>query len=48
MEGDRPAKNAPGVKFLRRESGAAIFSMGSGEYSFTAVSDIASNSTTYP
>jgi alpha-L-rhamnosidase len=37
MEGDRPADQAPGVEFVRRENGAGIFRVGSGEYVFTAV-----------
>jgi hypothetical protein len=38
-EGDEPAKDAPGVKFLRSESSAAVFAVGSGVYAFQ--SDIA-------
>jgi alpha-L-rhamnosidase len=35
-EGDQPAKDATGVKFLRFESSAAVFSVGSGTYNFTS------------
>jgi len=31
-ESDRPAGQAPGVKFLRMESGRAVYSLGSGRY----------------
>ncbi len=33
-EGDQPAKDAPSVKFLRFESSAAVFAVGSGTYVF--------------
>ncbi|MBE2214594.1 MAG: family 78 glycoside hydrolase catalytic domain [Opitutaceae bacterium] len=35
-EGDQPAAQAPGLKFLRMERGAAVFSAGSGDYRFRA------------
>jgi alpha-L-rhamnosidase len=35
-EGGRPARDAEGVKFLRSESNAAVFEVGSGTYTFTA------------
>jgi alpha-L-rhamnosidase len=35
-EGDQLAKDATGVKFLRFESAAAVFSVGSGTYNFTS------------
>lgn len=38
-EGNQAAKDAPGVKFLRSESSAAVFAVGSGVYSFQ--SDVA-------
>ena len=34
IEGDTPASRAEGVKFLRMESGSAVYSIGSGTYSF--------------
>jgi alpha-L-rhamnosidase len=34
-ESGRRAAEAQGVKFLRREGGAALFEVGSGEYRFT-------------
>jgi|DewCreStandDraft_2_1066082.scaffolds.fasta_scaffold01513_12 alpha-L-rhamnosidase len=33
-EGDRPARSSPGVRFLRTESGCAVFSVESGTYEF--------------
>lgn len=33
-EGGQPAKDVPGVKFLRSESSAAVFAVGSGVYEF--------------
>jgi len=36
-EGGIPAAGAPGVEFLRREAGRAVFRIGSGEYRFTSV-----------
>src|SRR5690606_31737505 len=33
-EGDHPADSAPGVRFLRLEEGAALYSVGSGHYTF--------------
>jgi alpha-L-rhamnosidase len=33
-EGGKPAGNAEGVKLLRREDGATVFAVGSGEYDF--------------
>ena len=35
-ESGRPAASAPGVRFVRMESGAAVFEVGSGAYSFAA------------
>ena len=35
-EGDGPAAEAEGVKFLREEQGAAVFAVGSGRYCFKA------------
>jgi len=35
-EGDQPAGQAPGVKFLRAEGGTAVYEVGSGEYRFTS------------
>jgi alpha-L-rhamnosidase len=35
-EAGRPAANAPGIRFLRQENGAAIFEVGSGRYSFVS------------
>ena len=35
-ESDTPAASAPGVRFLRHESGRAVFAVGSGTYRFTA------------
>lgn len=35
-EGDRPARSAEGVKFLRSEPGYAVFEVGSGAYCFNA------------
>jgi hypothetical protein len=32
----RPAANAPGIRFLCQENGAAIFEVGSGRYSFVS------------
>ncbi len=36
-ESDRPANAAEGVRFLRLESGCAVFEVGSGSYSFAGV-----------
>jgi alpha-L-rhamnosidase len=38
-EGGRPADQAQGVRFLRAEQGAAIYSLGSGTYRFAAPRD---------
>jgi alpha-L-rhamnosidase len=35
-EGDRPAAQAPGIRFVRAENGVAVFEVGSGHYRFTA------------
>ena len=35
-EGGQPAAQAPGVKFLRHDDGAAVFEVGSGTYAFSA------------
>jgi alpha-L-rhamnosidase len=35
-EGDIPAADAPGVRFLRREAAAEVYEVASGEYHFTA------------
>lgn len=35
-ESDQPAADAPGVRFLRTEDGAAVYEVGSGRYHFTA------------
>jgi alpha-L-rhamnosidase len=35
-EGDRPAADAEGVKFLRMEDGAAVFAVGAGRYVFAS------------
>ena len=35
-EGGVPAKDAPGVRFLRMEDGCAVFEVGAGEYAFAA------------
>lgn len=35
-EGGKPAANAEGVKFLRVESGRAVYEVGSGDYRFTS------------
>jgi alpha-L-rhamnosidase len=35
-EYDTPAASAPGVRFLRHETGRAVFTIGSGTYHFTA------------
>ena len=35
-EGGRPAREAPGVEFLRAQGGAAVFAIGSGDYRFVA------------
>jgi alpha-L-rhamnosidase len=35
-EGGRPARRAPGVRFLRMQGTTAVFEVGSGTYSFTA------------
>lgn len=35
-EGGNPAKDAPGLRFLRAENGAAVYEAGSGTYAFTA------------
>jgi alpha-L-rhamnosidase len=35
-EGDAPAAEAEGVRFLRREGGAAVYEVGSGSYRFSA------------
>jgi alpha-L-rhamnosidase len=34
-EGDLPAADVPGVRFLRREEGAEVYEVASGEYDFT-------------
>ena len=34
LEGGQPAKQAPGVKFLNMDASMAVFSVGSGEYTF--------------
>jgi alpha-L-rhamnosidase len=36
MESGKPAGKAEGVKFLRMESGSAVYEVGSGNYAFTA------------
>ena len=36
LESGQPASRALGVRFLRREQGAAVFQVGSGRYCFTA------------
>ena len=36
-ESGKPAADAPGVKYLREEDGAAVYEIASGRYSFTAV-----------
>ena len=36
MEGDKPAMQSTGVKFLRAENGAAVYTVESGVYTFTA------------
>ncbi|MBI4323675.1 MAG: family 78 glycoside hydrolase catalytic domain [Chloroflexi bacterium] len=36
LESGQPASQAPGLRFLRREQGAAVFQAGSGRYRFTA------------
>ncbi|MDR2040165.1 MAG: glycoside hydrolase family 78 protein [Bacteroidales bacterium] len=36
MEGDKPAKEAQGLEFLRNEQGYAVFESGSGKYNFTS------------
>jgi alpha-L-rhamnosidase len=36
VEGDLPAANAPGVRFLRRETGAEVYAVTSGEYQIIA------------
>jgi hypothetical protein len=36
-ESDRPAARAPGVKFLRMEAGAAVYTISSGTYRFSAL-----------
>jgi alpha-L-rhamnosidase len=36
LESGQPAAQAPGLRFLRGEAGAAVFRAGSGRYSFTA------------
>jgi alpha-L-rhamnosidase len=33
-EGDKPASQAEGVKFLRNENGDSVFEVGAGEYKF--------------
>jgi alpha-L-rhamnosidase len=35
-EGGKPAGESPGVKFLRREEGRAIYAVGAGRYAFTS------------
>jgi alpha-L-rhamnosidase len=35
-EGGAPASRAAGVRFVKMESGAAVFSVGSGTYHFVA------------
>ena len=37
MEGDKPAMNGNGIKFLKNENGKAIFLLGSGDYSLSAI-----------
>ncbi len=36
-EGGRPARESAGVQFLRMDGGAAVYKVGSGEYTFAAV-----------
>ena len=38
-EGDKPAAQAPGLKFLRMEGGRALFEAGSGTYRLSAVAE---------
>jgi alpha-L-rhamnosidase len=38
-EGDGPAGEAPGVKFLRRDEGSAVYAVGSGTYRFSVPHD---------
>ena len=35
-ESGEPASQAPGVKFVRQDQGAAVYQVGSGQYHFTA------------
>jgi hypothetical protein len=37
QEGGRPARQAPGVRFLRRDSDRSLFEVGSGRYSFSSI-----------
>ena len=39
-EGDTPAAEARGVKFLKMEEGRAVFSVGSGSYNFASLTDV--------
>jgi hypothetical protein len=36
LEGGKPAETSPGIRFLRREAGAALYEIGSGSYTFTS------------
>jgi len=36
MESGRPAAQSPGIRFLRMDSGAAVFEVGSGSYAFVS------------
>jgi alpha-L-rhamnosidase len=40
IEGDKPAAQAEGVRFLNVESGCCVYAVGSGEYQFTATLSI--------
>jgi alpha-L-rhamnosidase len=35
-EGDRPAGEAPGVRFVRSADGVAVYEIGSGTYAFSS------------
>ena len=39
-ESGKPAAQAEGVRFLRMESGAAVYAVGSGSYAFAAPSSV--------
>jgi alpha-L-rhamnosidase len=39
-EGDMPADEAPGVRLLRREGGAAVYAVGAGSYRFSAAAGL--------